>query len=38
MKYASVTASALVMGKSKQSHPDSWFNVFINPVTETDKC
>lgn len=29
MEYASVTAPALVTGKSKQSHLDSWFNVLL---------
>lgn len=29
MEYASVTAPALVAGKSKQSPLDSWFNVLL---------
>lgn len=29
MEYASVTAPALVTGKSKQSHLDSWFSVLL---------
>ena len=38
MEYASVTAPALVAGKSKQSLPGLMIQHVINPVTETDKC